>query len=141
MRDWGAVKSLLADSVLVEYSIASGSAAPVKQLMSPDKFVDISKMTLPGYLHTQHLVGNLVVTVKGDHAEANSQVWMSHFLPNDEGESYWNVVGTYHHELVRTRTGWKISTMGVSILYEMGNTRLPALAGARVKAGVIMKTP
>lgn len=139
-RNWGAAKALLADQVQLEYHAAGGDA-PIKQRMTPDQFIAASKLTLPGYLHTQHLIGNLVITVRGKSADAASQVWMSHYLPNDQGEPYWIAAGTYHHQLVRTRTGWKISAMRVTVLYELGNSRLPKLAGERVKAGTIMTTP
>ncbi len=140
-RDWDAAKAVLADQVLLEYHIAGSAAAPIAQSMTADQFIAASKSVLPGYLHTQHLVGNMLVSVKGDGAVATSQVWMSHYLPNDQGEPYWNVAGTYRHELVRTKAGWRISAMRVNILYEMGNTRLSKLAGERVKAGIIMTTP
>ncbi|OCC23286.1 hypothetical protein MB02_11635 [Croceicoccus estronivorus] len=140
-RDWEAAEALLAPEVDLGYRMVDSPAAPIRQRLTPAQFVEASRAVLPGYLHTQHLIGNLVVQVIGDHAMANSQVWMTHYLPNDQGEPYWNVAALYRHELERTPAGWKIAAMHVEILYQTGNTHLSALAAARVKAGDVMTTP
>jgi 3-phenylpropionate/cinnamic acid dioxygenase small subunit len=140
-RDWQRVEKLLTDQVDLGYRSLVRSDAPIRQRTSPAQFVAASKATLPGFLHTQHLIGNMAIDVQGDRADVSSQVSMSHYLPNDAGLPYWIVVGTYQHKLVRTASGWKISAMDVLILFELGNDRLQKLAAERVKAGLGKTTP
>ncbi|WP_164857086.1 nuclear transport factor 2 family protein [Sphingomonas crocodyli] len=140
-RDWRGVEALLADQVDLEYRTLTRDTPPIRQRVSPAQFVVASQGTLPGFLHTQHLIGNIVIRVEGKRAEVVSQVWMSHYLPADQGPPYWNVAGTYRHDLVKTRSGWKISAMHVVILFETGNDRLQALAAERVRAGLIATAP
>jgi len=60
------------------------------------------------YGRTQHLIGNIQVTVNGDKAHMRSYVQASHELPTDPNHLIilW---AAYNDELVRTTSGWKIT--------------------------------
>jgi hypothetical protein len=142
-RRWDAARATLADEVELGYpSDQNGQPGPLQiSRISADAFIAASRAQLPGYLHTQHMVTNPLVTVERDRAHVKSQMQLSHYLPNDEGEAYWIVVGTYDYDLIRTPAGWRISAMHVNKLFELGNARLPALASKRVAAGQIATGP
>lgn len=58
---------------------------------------------------TQHLIGNIQVTVEGDTAHMRSYVQATHELPGDPDHlvTLW---AAYVDDLVRTAEGWKITT-------------------------------
>ena len=138
-RRWDLVKAAFAPRAVIDYSTSATASAGAGKAepLSPEQIVSAWQTQLPGYVHTQHLVTNPIVTIDGDRARVISQVHATHFLPNDKGESYWTFVGAYDHELVRTPSGWRISYMRATKLFELGNPDLPSLATARVKAGEI----
>ena len=57
---------------------------------------------------TQHLIGNIQVTVDGDKAHMRSYVQATHEVPEDAGYllTLW---AAYDDDLVRTADGWKIT--------------------------------
>jgi hypothetical protein len=142
-RRWDLVAAAFSDPAVIDYrsseTAAAGSAEP--QRLTPEAIVTAWQSQLPGYLHTQHLITNPIVTVEGDRAFVTSQINATHFLPNDSGEDYWVFVGFYDHELRRTEAGWKISLMRANKLLDLGNKELPKLASERVARGEIATTP
>ena len=62
--------------------------------------------TLERLSGTQHLLGNLHVTVEGDRAASTCYVQATHV--GDGGRS-WVTGGRYDDLLVRTDTGWRIA--------------------------------
>ena len=60
------------------------------------------------YGRTQHLIGNIQVTVNGDTAQLRSYVQATHELPDDP-EHLIVLWAAYNDTLVRTAGGWKIS--------------------------------
>jgi hypothetical protein len=141
-RRWDLVAAAFAEKAVIDYrshgTAAAGQSEP--QALTPKEIVTAWQIQLPGYLHTQHLVTNSMVIVEGARATAKSQVYATHYLPN-EGDDYWTFVGFYEHELQRTPAGWKITLMRANKLFELGNPDLPQLAAARVKAGQIAIAP
>jgi hypothetical protein len=142
-RRWHLVEAAFADRAVIDYrshgTAAAGQNEP--QALTPKEIVMAWQTQLPGYLHTQHLVTNSIVTIDGTHAKATSQVYATHYLPNEKGDDYWTFIGFYEHELQRTAAGWKITLMRANKLFELGNPELPQLAAARVKAGQVATDP
>jgi hypothetical protein len=58
----------------------------------------------------------------------------SHYLPVEDGDPLWVVVGTYNFHLVKKNDEWKVDRMKFNFKYQSGNLNLPAAAQARVKA-------
>ena len=82
-------------------------------------FSDNEYRGLPDYLafvtgalerfgRTQHLIGNLEISIDGDTAHMRSYVQANHILAADENTLIvlW---AQYHDDLVRTADGWKIT--------------------------------
>ena len=138
LGQWDEVKAQFADKVVLDYtsyaSAVAGRAAGQPETMSPEQIVSAWKTVLPGYKYTQHLITNHIVTIDGDHAQSVSQIHATHFLPNDKGEAFWTVIGTYNHELLKTPAGWKITRMKLNFGTQLGNDKLAELAAATVKA-------
>lgn len=140
-RRWPEAQALVAERIELGFPAGDDNSKLQSRQMSAAEFIASSKSQLPGYLHTQHLVTNPVISVTGDRATVVSQMQLSHFLPNDEGEPFWIVIGMYEYGLERGPAGWKISRMDVHKLFELGNRKLPELASRRVKAGQIATQP
>jgi hypothetical protein len=142
-RRWDLVEAAFAEKVVIDYrshgTAAAGQSEP--QALTPKEIVTAWQTQLPGYLHTQHLVTNSIVTIEGARAKATSQVNATHYLPNEQGDDYWTFIGFYEHELQRTPAGWKITLMRANKLFELGNPDLPKMAAARVKAGQVATMP
>lgn len=74
----------------------------------PDGYAGLRKSTIRtlGLLRsTQHLLGNLHVSLDGDRALAVSYVQATHVGPDGRA---WVTGGRYDDELVRTESGWRI---------------------------------
>ena len=106
-RRWDLVQAAFAERAVIDYrshgTAAAGQSEP--QALTPKEIVTAWQTQLPGYLHTQHLVTNSIVTVEGTRAKATSQVYATHYLPNEKGDGYWTFIGFYEHELQRTPAG------------------------------------
>jgi ketosteroid isomerase-like protein len=57
---------------------------------------------------TQHLIGNIQVTLDGDRAHMRSYVQATHVVPNDP-DHLLTLWAAYVDDLVRTPDGWKIT--------------------------------
>jgi hypothetical protein len=75
----------------------------------PDGYAGLRRSTIRtlGLLRsTQHLLGNLHVSLDGDRASAISYVQATHVGPDGRA---WVTGGRYDDELVRTESGWRIA--------------------------------
>lgn len=66
---------------------------------------------------TQHLIGNIQVTLDGDRAHLRSYVQASHEIPEDPAHllTLW---AAYNDDLVRTPEGWKITAHNLERLID-----------------------
>jgi ketosteroid isomerase-like protein len=71
------------------------------------EFFELERSTILQLKSTQHLIGNLHVTVDGDTAQCTSYVQASHY--DDEGRQVWTTGGRYDDVLIRTPGGWRIA--------------------------------
>lgn len=126
LQDWEGVAAQFADSVVLDY----GEPAT----MTPAEIITAWSGLLPGFDYTQHVIANHQVTIRGNNATAQSVVYATHFLENDEGDNYWVYIGNYTHDLTRTEDGWRITKMQARMGNQLGNPDLVTLAGERVQA-------
>lgn len=81
---------------------------------------------------TQHLLGNHRVRVDGDTARASSYVRACHLAAGADPfgraqpHEYWDFLGEYTDELVRTAAGWRISSRQCRPIAGTGTLRLGA---------------
>lgn len=108
----------------IDYSAVSGPG-------SADIPVELHRQNLAGFLpgfdKRQHQTTNFDIRVDGDEAVSRAQVRAIHTL---DGE-VWLVHGTYHHRLVRTDAGWRITYQRADLVHQEGE-HLVAIARARV---------
>lgn len=125
-REWSNVLSLLGASVEVDYASLTGVSPSIQH---SEELVSGWKKFLPGFDKTQHLAGQILVTVEGNKATARCAMTATHTL----GKEKWTVGGHYDIGLELNREGWKIVRMKLETAYVDGNTDLPAKASERVK--------
>jgi hypothetical protein len=87
---------------------------------------------LAGLDASQHLLGNEVVRVSGDRAEATCYFQAQHFLVSPNGGNTYLVGGTYDDELVRTPAGWRITLRRLTPTWYDGNAGVFTDAAARL---------
>ena len=95
---------LIASAFLPGASIDYDSLPPFEHGF-PD-FLTSVRQTLTQLKSTQHFVGNLDVSVDGDHAHCTSYVQATHVA--DNGHMFTGA-GRYDDDLIRTPDGWKIA--------------------------------
>lgn len=75
---------------------------------------------------TQHLLGNVVVTVDGDAATATSYFQAQHVRADTPGGDTYLIAGTYTDSLVRTPDGWRIAERVQAYMWRDGNRAVVA---------------
>lgn len=99
-RDFELVRSCFLPDAEISYS----SLPPFPGGFS--EFFALEVKNIQELVSTQHLIGNLAVSIDGDRATCISYVQATHYA--EEGEA-WTTGGRYDDELVRTTEGWKIA--------------------------------
>ena len=86
-----------------------------------DAIVELIRNSLGGCGPTQHLLGNHTGQVDGDHAHASCRVRAFHRGAGDRAADTYEILGTYHHDLVRTAEGWRTQHLRMEITAELGS--------------------
>jgi hypothetical protein len=124
-RNWAAVKSVFADTVLFDMtSMAGGQPTRV----SSQQIVDAWDQGLKPLQAIHHQAGNYRVTIKGTEAEAFCYGIASHYLPNATKQNTRTFVGSYNFHLVRRSPNWIIDGFKFNLKYIDGNKELGASA-------------
>lgn len=113
-RNWAG----LADVFLAEASCDYGS------LGSPQGIDEITRLvsgTLRTLDATQHLIGNVVVKVDGDRADASCYLIAQHLRAATPGGEHYLIGGIYTDQVVRTPDGWRIAHRALTRLWTTGN--------------------
>lgn len=78
------------------------------------------------YGRTQHMIGNIQVTVNGDTGTLRSYVQATHELPSDPDHLFvlW---AAYNDEMVRTKDGWKIKRHHLDVLVNRRRVKVSAI--------------
>lgn len=100
-RDWDLYRTVFTPDAEVDYASAGGIAGTL------DEVVEFLAATLPMFEMTQHVVGNVDLTVDpddGDRATLTATFTNPMRLPDGD---VWFTGGWYHHDLVRTPDGWR----------------------------------
>jgi fermentation-respiration switch protein FrsA (DUF1100 family) len=124
-RRWEECKSYFIDEPFIDYSSLSGQPGGK---VKADNLVKGWSVFLSKLKFTQHFITNHDIKISGNTAACYSYVRGIHSLPYAEGGELWDVYGTYEHELVKTKEGWKVSKMVFNLFYQEGNKNIPALA-------------
>jgi hypothetical protein len=115
-RDWKLLDEVFLADVVIDYSTGA-------RVEGRDRVIAQIRNMLGGCGPTQHLLGNHVVTVDGDHATSSCKVRaFSAGAPGGPhaGEAY-ELFGSYHDDVVRTPAGWRIAHRRMDVIFESGN--------------------
>ncbi|GGX47385.1 hypothetical protein GCM10007385_13950 [Tateyamaria omphalii] len=123
-KDWALARSFFADTIDVDFtSLVGGEPASIPA----DVLISGWSANLTAEKESFHLRGNHRVTFESD----GSATMLSHgyawnrmeraALPENGGNTLWEVWGTYVHGFVETEAGWKVDAMTFTATAERGN--------------------
>lgn len=95
-RDWDTNRAIMADTVVAE--MGEG------RLEGPEQVVALMRQYLDRCGVTQHLIGNIMVSVQGNTATSRAYVRDSH-LPQDGAHEPFYTLGDYHDRWERQEDG------------------------------------
>lgn len=131
LKDWRRVLDYLMPQVTTDYTSVFGGD-PVT--CTRESLVEGWSSRLPGFDATQHTVTQTSVSGSSTRATTVSNLRAAHWVDG----RIWAFGGTYHHELVKTSDGWRISSIRIKMAYEEGDrsVRLEALDRMTRRAGI-----
>jgi 3-phenylpropionate/cinnamic acid dioxygenase small subunit len=115
-RDWELLASLFTLDALVDYTAEGGPLC-----RGPDAVVADCQADFDGLEATQHLIGNVTITVAGDHADATCYVHAWHYSAAAQDGTTLLLVGGYRDRLARTGGTWKIVRRSLEVAFQSGN--------------------
>jgi hypothetical protein len=124
-KDWTDARSYFADTITVDFtSLIGGEPATIPA----DALIQGWSGNLTAEKTSFHLRGNHRITF----IDTDSAVMLSHgyawnrmdrgALPENGGETLWEVWGTYEHGFTLTDAGWRVSAMTFTMTAERGST-------------------
>lgn len=116
------------DDLRTIYTEDASASAPGGQAQGRDAIVaQVSRNHTPDR-RSQHLVGDVIVDLDGDTAQARANVFAA-FAPSatDDASPLASPVQVtfgiaYRYQAVRTPGGWRLSTVGITPLWHSGST-------------------
>lgn len=124
-RDWKLALEQFSKEVTIDYVELFGG---MEETISAETIIMRWSSFLPKLKATQHTLSNFLISELDGDARCYSYVDGFHFLPNDQGEDYWNVKGYYTQKLKKENGRWVIYYMKLSPVYQSGNLQLLAIA-------------
>jgi hypothetical protein len=124
-RDWETVKACFAPTVRFDMSSLGAGEA---QDLSPEDIVEMWDAGLKPLTAIHHQVGNFLVDINGDKADASCYGIAIHYLPNKTNENTRTFVGSYDLSLVKDDDQWRICGFAFNLKYIDGNQDLEGSA-------------
>ena len=115
-RSWTDLAEVFTEDAVLDYSPVGGPVGP------PAEVVPWIEQGLAGFDRYQHVIGQVSIAFDdGDTARATAYFTnpMVSIAP-DGAETLWEVGGYYHHELVRTRDGWRSRGIRDDVVWTRG---------------------
>jgi 3-phenylpropionate/cinnamic acid dioxygenase small subunit len=112
------------DWTMLEEVFTADAACDYGSLGSPQglaAITDLVRGTLQTLDATQHLVGNVVVQVRGDEATADCYLISQHIRAGAPGGDHYLLGGRYTDRVVRTPAGWRIAHRTLHRMWATGN--------------------
>jgi 3-phenylpropionate/cinnamic acid dioxygenase small subunit len=122
-RDWPLFRTCWADDVYADYE-------QVGQFSDADTLTDRMRMLHEPMGPTYHRLSNFVITVAGDRATARSYFHAVLQLVPGDSTNWFDAIGHYDDELLRTPDGWRISRRIVSTARILSHGDLATTAAA-----------
>lgn len=99
-KDWALYRSVFTDDAVIDYTSAGGIAG------SRDEVADWLAAAFTAIPVSMHYITNIeILELGGDHARVRAMFYNPMQLPGSDEPSYFG--GNYHHDLVRTESGWR----------------------------------
>lgn len=122
-RDWQLLRSLCHETVDADFR-AWGIPA---QAMDRESFVGLFQASFwRPTLHTQHLYTNFRIVVSANTAQVVFNFLGQHYVPNFPAGEEFHLRGEYTDTLIRSITGWKISSVRLRVFYVSGAAQILA---------------
>jgi 3-phenylpropionate/cinnamic acid dioxygenase small subunit len=115
-RDWALLGTCFTTDVVADYHVPRGDA-----LRSSSDLVDFLRSGVAHLDATAHYISNVVVSIVGNTATANSYVQAQHIRRGTPGGSKFLVAGIYHDQLRRADDGWRIAHRDAEGIWASGN--------------------
>jgi hypothetical protein len=112
-RDWTLFERVFVADATADYGRS--------KLTSRDQIVALIRGALGGCGPTQHLLGNHTARIDGDEAHASCKVRAFHQGSGERSGATYELLGTYHHDLVRTGDGWRTRHLRLDVAVEFGD--------------------
>lgn len=114
-RDWGWLRSLFLPAAVAEYGGELGSRQGYESIEAA------CRAALLPLSSSQHLMGNHLVTVRGDDAEAVCYFQATHVKTGAPGGDIYTVAGRYDDHLVADGDAWRIARKVLTVMWTHGN--------------------
>ena len=113
-RDWPLLGTVFAPDAVCDYGTLGNPSGL-------DEITALIRGTIGDLDATQHLVGNVVVDVRGDEATADCYLISQHIRRDTPGGDHYFLGGRYSDRLVRTADGWRIAHRTLHRMWTSGN--------------------
>ncbi|GAB92669.1 nuclear transport factor 2 family protein [Gordonia rhizosphera] len=120
-RDWALWRSVFTENAVVDYTSAPHGFAGGR-----DEVADWLAENFGVLPMSQHYITNIDAEIDGDSAKVCAMFYNPMQLPGVKGLSFCG--GYYHHDLVRTESGWRSSRMVEENVWFFNNPFAPAEA-------------
>jgi hypothetical protein len=129
LKDWSAMRGSLGDSLALDFEQLFGDPPAV---LSADDFVAFARRVMGGFGPTQHLCGERIIAVEGDHASCSSNMTAWHTVPTPSHlQDTYLVRGRYDAGFERTAAGWRMNALTMTVFDESGDKGLYGVAESR----------
>ena len=115
LKDWTALKGVLAENVTVDYADLRGNA----ETLSRDQYVAQREASLQE-LNTHHILGNIDIEMKNGGAIVAASAMIYRSL----GEEYFNSHVVYGFNLEMINSSWRITSIKQTVLWNEGNSKI-----------------
>lgn len=113
-RDWAMLRSCFLPDAIGRYG--------GDPLRGYDQIEQLCRSILEPLSASQHLIGNVVVTVHGAEATSSCYLHAQHVRPGTKGGEHFVFAGRYDDRIVRTSDGWRIAERTLTAMWTFGNS-------------------
>jgi hypothetical protein len=117
-KDWDDLpRSVFCDEFTADFTSLGVPAMTI----SRDGWCEASRQAFAGWTATHHSITNHRIAIDGDRATIRAHVRAEHWAPPEVaagGPNCWLVVGFYDNTAVRTRDGWRLSSVALTAIHQ-----------------------
>ena len=130
-RDWHLFDSCFTEDAIADYGTLGGRNQGREAIRN-------AVAILAGFDRTQHLIGNISITVDADEAQAVCYLHAQHVIDGGDSVELLTIGGIYRDRIIRTPIGWRIAQRKLEPVWQSGDSGLISVAAQR--AGVVGAT-